>query len=146
MKAMIVFLFLAIFSPTIEWQTDFEKAHKAAVDDKKMILINFCGSDWCGPCIRMKHEIFESTTFENYASDHLVLIRADFPRQKKNQLSPEQTKRNEALADKYNPQGDFPLTVLLDSNGKLIKKWEGFVAESPENFVGEIKALQPTSK
>ena len=146
MKTMLILFLSAILSSPIVWNTDFEKAHKTAVDDKKMILINFCGSDWCGPCIRLKHEILESAAFENYAADHLVLIRADFPRQKKNQLSPEQTKRNEELADKYNPQGDFPLTVLLDSNGKLIKKWEGFPATNPDDFVSEIKAIQTSAK
>jgi hypothetical protein len=80
----------------------------------------------------------ENDVFENYASDHLVLVRADFPRQKKNQLSKEQTKRNEALADKYNPDGKFPYTILVDEHGKVVKDWDGFPNESPENFVSQI--------
>lgn len=106
-----------------------------------MILVNFSGSDWCGPCIRLKEEIFESTTFKDYAKDHLLLVRADFPRQKKNKLAAEQVKLNEALADQYNKEGKFPFTLLVDENGKVIKKWDGFPDETPAQFVAEIAAV-----
>ncbi|MGI8635558.1 MAG: thioredoxin family protein, partial [Segetibacter sp.] len=28
----------------------------------KLIVLNFAGSDWCGPCIRLKKEVFSSDT------------------------------------------------------------------------------------
>src|SRR5438309_1122403 len=108
-----VFAFL-FFISSAEWLTDFSKAKKEASESKKIILLNFSGSDWCGPCIRLKKEIFDSEAFKSYAADHLVLLNADFPRLKKNQLSKEQTKQNEELADKYNNSGKFPFTVLMD--------------------------------
>src|SRR5476649_2907169 len=111
-------LFITMFLMTgVTWSGDFSDAQKQAAQEHKLILINFSGSDWCGPCIRLRKEILESSTFESYASDHLVLVRADFPRKKKNQLDATQVKRNEALADKYNPDGKFPFTLLLDKNG-----------------------------
>ena len=88
--------------------------------------------------MRLRKEILESAVFENYAKDHLVLVRADFPRQKKNQLEAAQVKRNEALADKYNSEGSFPLTLLIDKNGKVVKKWDGMPNESADQFVAEI--------
>jgi peroxiredoxin len=54
------------------------------------------------------------------------LVRADFPRMKKNQLSKEQTAYNEKLAEKYNPKGKFPLTVLINPDGKVITEWDGY--------------------
>jgi thioredoxin-related protein len=141
MKISIILLILSVhFSPP-EWFTDFNKAQQEAVQSKKMILLNFSGSDWCGPCIRMKKEIFGADVFNNYAADHLVLVSADFPRLKRNELSKEQTKQNETLADKYNKEGKFPLTVLLDANGKMLKEWDGLPDESPEMFVEEIKKI-----
>src|SRR5438270_13576456 len=107
MKLLSIILF-TIFTAGTPWLGDFDTAKTEATQKHKLILINFSGSDWCGPCIRLRKEILESDTFENFASDHLVLVRADFPRQKKNQLSKEQTKLNEALADKYNADGKFP--------------------------------------
>ncbi|MNL16868.1 hypothetical protein D3C87_1379260 [compost metagenome] len=67
-----------------------------------------------------------------------MLVRADFPRLKKNRLSVEQTRLNEALAERYNPEGKFPYTVLTDENGKVIRSWDGFPELSPEQFVLEI--------
>jgi len=140
MKFLTAILITSFFS-TITWSGDFNNAVNTAANENKLIVINFSGSDWCGPCIRLRHEILESATFENYAKNHLVLVRADFPRQKKNQLDAAQVKRNEALADKYNPDGNFPLTLVVDKNGKVLKKWDGFPNESPEGFVDEIRHI-----
>jgi thioredoxin-related protein len=140
MKFLLIFLFTALFS-NITWLGNFNDATNQAVKEDKLILINFSGSDWCGPCIRLRKEILESSTFEDYAKDHLVLVRADFPRQKKNQLDADQVKRNEALADKYNPDGKFPFTLLVDKNGKVLKQWDGYPNEQPEKFVSEIEPI-----
>jgi len=125
----------------VNWSGDFSVAQKQAAQEHKLIMINFSGSDWCGPCIRLRTEILESAAFENYASDHLVLVRADFPRQKKDQLSKEQVKLNEALADKYNPDGKFPYTLLVDENGKVLKAWDGFPDETADQFVAQVSAV-----
>jgi hypothetical protein len=89
--------------------------------------------------IKMKKEVFESEAFLSLAEEHLVLVRADFPRSKKNQLSKEQTKHNESLAEKYNPEGKFPFTLLLDSTGKVLKKWDGYVFSSQDSFMADLK-------
>ena len=122
-----------------DWLTDFEKAKTEAKANHKLILLNFSGSDWCGPCIKLTREVFESETFDKYADANLVRVNADFPRLKKNQLSKEQTKHNEDLADQYNKAGTFPLTLLLDENGKVLKKWEGNPGLQPQQFVDAIK-------
>jgi thioredoxin-related protein len=128
------------------WLIDFEKAKAEAAQSHKYILINFSGSDWCVPCIRMEKEIFESGDFDNYASEHLVLVRADFPRLKKHQLSKEQTKKNELLAERYNPEGKFPLTVLTDENGKVLKQWEGYPDEPAKEFIKEVNSILNVSR
>jgi thioredoxin-related protein len=140
MKLLAVYLGIMLL-PGVTWMGDFSAAKTEAVQKHRLILINFSGSDWCGPCIRLRKEILESGIFENYASSHLVLVRADFPRQKKNQLSKEQTKLNEALADKYNADGKFPYTLLVDENGKVLKTWDGFPNETPDQFVSDISSL-----
>ena len=144
MKVLFISLILGL-SANVTWLGDFSQAITEAAKSHKYILINFSGSDWCGPCIRERKEILENDVFENYAADHLILVRADFPRQKKNQLSKEQTKLNEALADKYNPEGKFPYTILVDENGKVVKDWDGFPNESPENFVSQIASFAGTA-
>jgi thioredoxin-related protein len=137
MKLLALITFL-LFNTSVTWLGNFNEAKTEAVKSHKLIIVNFSGSDWCGPCIRLRKEILESSTFTDFAAQHLLLVRADFPRQKKNQLSKEQVKLNEALADKYNAEGKFPYTLLLDDQGKVLKAWDGFPDESPEKFVAEI--------
>ena len=141
MKLLFVAL-LGLFAIPLSWMGNFTEAQKQAKITHKQILINFSGSDWCGPCIRLRKEILESESFEEYAASNLLLVRADFPRQKKNQLSKEQIKLNESLAEVYNKDGKFPFTVLVDENGKVLKSWDGFTDESPQAFVSEIDKLQ----
>jgi len=138
----ILFIALIGLAGSLNWMGDFSQAQQEAKSSHKQILINFSGSDWCGPCIRLRKEILESEQFERYASGNLLLVRADFPRQKKNQLAKEQVKRNEALAERYNKDGKFPYTVLVDENGQVLKTWDGFPDESPEAFVAEIDRLK----
>lgn len=139
MKILIsLFLVLSMFTAHLLWLTDFDQASAEATKSNKMILLNFSGSDWCGPCIRMEKDIFESAVFEDYAQKYLVLLRADFPRMKKNQLSGAQVKKNEALANKYDSQGKFPYTILMNAKGEILKEWEGLPQEMPATFVAEI--------
>lgn len=139
MKLLFALLLLT-FNIPVTWLGDFREATKQATDTHKLILVNFSGSDWCIPCMRLRKEILESATFESYASAHLVLVRADFPRLKKNQLSKDQAKLNDDLAEKYNPEGSFPFTLLIDGNGKVLKKWDGYPNESPEKFVEQVNS------
>ena len=141
MKLVLVSLLLMVVVSN-EWLTNFDAAKEIAVKDNKHILLNFSGSDWCAPCIKMKKEVLESEAFLTRSEAQLVLIRADFPRSKKNQLSPEQVKHNEALAEKYNPEGKFPYTLLLNADGSIVKEWDGYVFASQDKFIGELdKAL-----
>lgn len=139
MKVLLLALSCLWTFNTPVWETNFDKAIQTAVSNHHLILLNFSGSDWCGPCIRLKSEIFNSTAFLTFADQQLVLLNADFPRSRKNQLSKEQQKSNDVLADKYNPEGHFPYTLLLDENGKVLKAWEGFPNTTPEAFVEQLK-------
>ncbi len=130
----------------INWHLNLDEAKQLAKKEHRHILLNFSGSDWCGPCIRMHKEIFESDVFRKMSDMDLVLLNADFPRTKKNQLSPKQQELNNAIADKYNSKGSFPLTVLLDENGKVLKEWDGFPKEKLDEFVDEIKSAIDVDK
>jgi len=122
----------------VEWGHNYKEALQTAQKEHKFILLNFSGSDWCGPCIKLHKEVFVMDDFIKVANDKLVLLNADFPIAKKNQLSVTQQKLNDDVADKYNTRGIFPLTVLLDQNGNVVKSWEGFPA-SPTEFIADIQ-------
>jgi thioredoxin-related protein len=138
MKVKLMALFPVFLFLNPAWHHNLPEAQMIAQKEHKYILLNFSGSDWCGPCIRMKKEIFESDPFREMADTELVLVNVDFPRYKKNQPTAEQQKINDAIADRYNPLGKFPLTLLLNDKGAVLGTWEGLPNESPEAFIEDI--------
>lgn len=124
----------------IQWEPDMVRAQKNAREQHKAILLNFSGSDWCAPCIKMHKEIFNADDFSQWANQKLILVNADFPREKKHQLPKNIQEQNNRLADSYNPKGIFPFTVLIDENGSVLRSWEGYPKTSPPEFIQEITA------
>jgi thioredoxin-related protein len=146
MRILLATLVFVLCTSFTNWETNFEKAKQQAVQEHKSILLSFSGSDWCGPCIKLHHEIFESAAFTAYAEKNLVLVNADFPRQKKNQLPKPLQQQNEKLADAYNASGSFPLTVLLGADGKIWKSWDGYPKMSIDDFVADIQKAVDANK
>lgn len=121
------------------WHTNMKEAQEIARKEHRHVLLNFSGSDWCGPCMLLRKDILDQPAFMRLADSGLVLVNADFPRKKKNQLTLEQQRLNAQLADRYNPQGQFPLTLLLTAEGKVVKKWEGNPGVSPEIYSRQVQ-------
>ena len=134
-----VIIFLTTANPV--WLTNMDTAKELAKKDHKPILLYFSGSDWCIPCISLRNAVYNTDEFSRFAEENIILVNADFPRNKKNQLPKEQQKINDKLAETYNPSGSFPLTILLDSNGNKLKVWDGFYKNGPESFISEIKSI-----
>ena len=137
----ILLILVSFYGQGQNWLTDFEQAKKTASDQDKNIIIVFSGSDWCAPCIKLDKNIWQSESFKNEAAKDWVLIKANFPRKKANELSKEQTEHNRKLAEKFNIEGSFPLVVILDKNGKLLGKM-GFKNVSPEEYIKMIHAIE----
>ncbi len=140
-NAIIIFVFLSSISFAQEWKTNFEEAKNIASEQDKNVIIIFSGSDWCAPCIKLDKNIWQSEAFKKEAKEEWVLVKANFPRKKANELPKEQTEHNRKLAEKYNVEGSFPLVVVLDKNGKVLGKM-GFKNVSPEEYIKMIHALE----
>ena len=144
MTTLLVALTLfGITSSELTWGSDIDAARSEALQKDATVLIVFSGSDWCKPCIQLHRELFETEVFRQYAEQHLVLVKADFPYRKKNKLSEEQTAHNEKLAARYNPEGEFPLAVFTNEQGKVLGTFGYDKAKSPEDYIREFKKLLP---
>ena len=119
----------------VNWMTDFTAAQKKAKDEKKLVLMDFTGSDWCGWCIKLNKEVFTTKEFADYAKDNLVMVEVDFPRRK--QLSDDQKKANEKLQSKYGAEG-FPTIVVLNSEGKQVWKQVGYMQGGPKAWIAKL--------
>ena len=140
MKKLIALLLLvSSFGFAQQTESFAQKLEKAKTEHKK-VLLYFSGSDWCAPCIKFKKFIVNTEEFKNFATENLVLYNADFPRQSKNKLAKEVEKENDGLAEKYNTKGQFPLILLLDENGVVLKKWEEYPKETVQEFIEKLKS------
>jgi thiamine biosynthesis lipoprotein len=83
----------------------------------------------------LENRILSSNAFLNFASGNFVIIKADFPQRKK--LPKEIISQNNALAEKYNPAGEFPEIVLLRSDKSIVKKL-AYSNQSTDEFISEI--------
>ncbi len=139
---LIISFLLAICIPSTaqEWHTDFGKANQIANSENKQILMVFQGSDWCAPCIKLSKYILDTDEFQGYASNHYVMLKVDFPKHKKNALSPTQEIHNQKLAEQFNKNGYFPLVVVLDKNGKQVGQ-EGYQKVTPTQYIQVLEAL-----
>ncbi len=143
LKSLAVFAATCSFSLAADgWGEDFEAAKAAAAKDKKPILVDFTGSDWCGWCIKLDKEVFAKKEFKDYAKDNLILLSLDFPHEKKQ--SSKLKKQNEELSKKFGVKG-FPTVLILDAEGKKIGE-TGYQEGGPAKYVEHLKDLLAKAK
>ncbi|WP_127140602.1 thioredoxin family protein [Flagellimonas marinaquae] len=123
-----------------DWKLDFNTALKTAQGSNRTIILVFSGSDWCAPCMKLEKEIWETDTFQKYANENFVMVRADFPRKKTNKLSKEQEEKNVQLAEKYNPNGYFPAVLIIDENKKILGN-TGYKKLTPQEYIEHLNSF-----
>jgi thioredoxin-related protein len=150
LRLLPCFLFLGLAAEPV-WLTDLDEAKKVATKENKKLLVDFTGSDWCGYCIKLHKEVFDTPEFEKFAKD-FVLVELDFPKRKE-QPAAEKTK-NQAAQKKYSVNG-FPTVLILTVGGKVLNRAEGYSPDSgPSAYlpqlgapaVKKVKAPTPTKK
>ena len=120
------------------WEDDYEKAVAKAKAEKKMVLLDFTGSDWCGWCIKLDKEVFSQKEFKDYAKENLVLVELDFPQGKK--LSKKLKEQNEKLKNEHSVKG-FPTIIVLNSEGTKVGQL-GYMAGGPAPFIEKLNGLK----
>ena len=144
MKKIIItglLLFVSIVGYSQEWLSNFDETTLLAQKENKNIIMVFSGSDWCAPCIKLEKYIWKSNEFKQYADKNWVLLKLDFPKKKANRLSKEQQNHNDALAEKYNNNGYFPLVLVLDKNGNTLGE-TGYKKITAQEYIDELIAFE----
>ena len=132
------FAVLQLKAAELPWMTDLPKAQAEAKAEKKLVMLDFTGSDWCGWCIRLHKEVFSTPEFAEYAKKNLVLVEVDFPRKK--QQSAALKKANESLGAKYSIEG-YPTIIVLNGEGKKVGQL-GYMKGGPKAFIAELEKLK----
>jgi len=136
---LIIALLFSVMLSAQNWSKAYDDALAISSKENKPILLVFSGSDWCGPCIKLDKEIWKSNEFSSY-STKVVLYKADFPRKKDNKLPESLAKSNAMLAEKFNPNGFFPLVVLLDKNQKVLGQ-TGYKKMPPADYIAHLSTF-----
>lgn len=122
-----------------EWIQNFTDAKAKAKAEKKHLLIDFTGSDWCGWCIKLDEEVFSKEAFKAEAPKNFVLVKLDYPRNK-DLVTEEIQKQNAELGKKYQIQG-YPTILLCDCEGRVYGA-TGYQEGGPEKYnthLGDLK-------
>jgi len=142
-RAILALLFfalaLAVEAADAKWYYDLAEAKATAKKEKKLVFIDFTGSDWCGWCMKLKKEVFTTAEFNNYARSNLVLLEIDLPHGKP--LSPQQLAANLRVQEQYQVEG-FPTLVVLSHEGQEIWRLPSYVDAKPADWVRTMEALR----
>ena len=144
MKTLALLFTLAfITSPLLAaedaWITDVPKAMEQAKSQKKLVLLDFTGSDWCPPCKALHKNVLTSEEFSKFAKDNLVLVDLDFPKAKPQ--SDELKAANKELSKKYGIKG-FPTIIVLDADGKELFRKVGYGGTPAAEYVADLAKLK----
>jgi protein disulfide-isomerase len=135
---VLLLLFALQKGAAADWQSDYTKGLAKAKAENKQVLLDFTGSDWCGPCIELRKRVLSSKEFAAYAAKNLVLVEIDYPQRKKQ--SAELKTQNEKLSKQYGiDEKGFPTIVLLDPDGKVIREFTGYDGEPTAEIIAWIE-------
>jgi thioredoxin-related protein len=117
------------------WHTNYAAAQAQALTERKLVLVHFSGSDWCGWCIKLQKDVFQKREFMDYARTNLVLLSVDFPKRKP--MPRKQQESNQALVNKFHVEG-FPTLLVLNEDGTKLGTL-GFGEGGPKTFIKELE-------
>ena len=120
------------------WTEDFEAAKKLAAEEKKDLLMDFTGSDWCTYCIKLQKEVLSKPEFIATVPKSFVLVELDYPQEK---AQDEKIKaQNEKLQKEYSIDG-YPTVLLADASGRVYAK-TGYMPGGAAPYLAQIEEFQ----
>lgn len=120
------------------FSNDLDAARQQAKMEHKDVFVDFTGSDWCGFCLKLDKEVFETPEFKSGAPAHFVSVQLDFPQKIK--LSPEVTAKNKAWKSELGSRS-FPDALLLDENGRVYAR-TGYRPGGPAAYLEHLESLR----
>lgn len=127
----------------VVWMGDFDKAVERAKFEKKDLLVDFTGSDWCTWCIRLHDEVFSQAAFRSVAKDY-VLVSLDFPRDPALLAKVPNPPRNRELAAKY-AVDSYPTVLLMTADGDVFAS-TGYQRGGAEPYVKMLADLRTAGR
>jgi len=112
---LLVFGSISIQAQELAWESNITKAMAVSKKTHKPMLLFFTGSDWCGWCVRLQKEVFNTPEFAKWAKQNVILVELDFPR--RTPQSDEIKKQNSELQQAFQIQG-YPTICFVNGTSK----------------------------
>ncbi|MEO6785387.1 MAG: thioredoxin family protein [Chthoniobacteraceae bacterium] len=135
----LAFIASPLFAAEDAWITDVPKAMEQAKSQKKLVLLDFTGSDWCPPCKALHKNVLTSEEFSKFAKDNFVLVELDFPKSKPQ--AAEVKAANQELSKKYAIRG-YPTIIVLNADGKELFRKVGYGGTPAAEYVADLAKLK----
>lgn len=123
------------------WAPSYERAVVQARAEGKDIVLLFTGSDWCGHCITLEHEVFGAAEFARRAPQQFVFVMLDFPQDPALQARILGKATRDRLQKDFGVTG-FPTLWLTTPDG-MPYGTKGYAGGGPEAFFAELMAMRP---
>ena len=139
----------------LTWYTDINKVYEVSNKTKKPVFAFFTGSDWCGWCHRLEHNVFDKAGFKEWANKNVILLELDFPRNK--QLPEALVQQNGSLQQFFQVQGYPTIWMFTMDKDASTQKFNisalgslGYPQSAPgkeeEAFLASAKAILKNKK
>jgi thiol:disulfide interchange protein len=112
--------------------TNIDAALSKAKAEKKNVLVEFTGSDWCPPCIMMDKKVFSKKEFTDAAKKNFILVKIDIPNKDK-----ELKKKNVKVMKDYRVSG-VPTVLLFGEDGNEFHRFSAGQYPSIEKFLAHL--------
>ena len=114
------------------WTTNLESALASAKQNKKFVMAQFTGSDWCPPCIMMQKAVFSKSSFTRLVPKKFILVKIDIPRSNK-----ATSLKNSKVMKNYNVTG-VPTILLFGDDGKEFSRFGASQYPTVEGFIDKL--------
>ena len=114
------------------WMTDIDSALAKAEKEKKNVLVQFTGSDWCPACIMMEEKVFSKKKFADATKKNFILVKIDMPDKDK-----DLKKKNTQVMRKYKVSG-IPSVLLFGDDGHEFYRFSASQFPSIEKFLAHL--------
>jgi thioredoxin-related protein len=129
----------------LKWENDMNVCIQQSMSTKKPIMLFFTGSDWCGWCMRLQKEVFQTPEFSAWASENVILMEVDFPR--KTVLPENIRQQNNQLQGSFAVRGYptvFFVNPALGEDGKIALNslgQTGYQQGGPTSWITSVSAF-----
>ena len=114
------------------WTTNLESALALAKQNKKFVMAQFTGSDWCPPCIMMQKAVFSMSSFTRLVPKKFILVKIDVPRSNE-----AMSLKNSKVMKNYNVTG-VPTILLFGDDGKEFSRFGASQYPTVEGFIDKL--------